>query len=889
MKGLKALWLIGLLSLIGLLPLQALCAASVTTGKTATTVLDGTPVQYYVPPTLPTTISANGKQLGAGTTKPLVIIANPNPAPTPIHIPAPAAIQAPIGRQTTPVSTFQITYVEAGNTDLWGSPCSAFPAQAKAAFAAATAIWANTLKSSVPIQINACWSSLAGNTLGYTGGGSFYRDFTHAKKANTWYLEPLANALAGEDLGTSTYDMHLTLNQNFAWYYGTDGNTPADKIDLMTVLLHEVTHGLGFNGLMTYTPANKQGNYGYSTGLPSIYDSLLQDGAGNALTDTGIYANPSLNLGAALTSNDLWFNGPISKGINGNQRVKLFAPTEWVAGSSYAHLDYTTFLNTRDNLMIYALGYGASIHDPGALTRGMLQDMGWSVANSTVPDPFSFSTKTDVALDSLIESDTITINNGSASMPISIQGGEYSLNDGRFTTATGTVKPGDRLKVRHKSANRELTTTQTSVTIAGITGTFTSTTLKLYVQITLQNPAYGTITSKPVGIVCGTKGTQCKASSGLSIGTSVTLTATPDEGYLFKEWWDWTGLCPNKTPTCTFTLNKTPAMLFAVFIPQPGFDLSINTSGAGTITSRPSGINCGSTCQKRFATNTLVTLTATPTSGNRFIGWSGACSGTAITCNVKINAAKTVTATFQAVFPLTASKTGKGSGSISSSIPGINCGSDCSETYPANTLVTLTAKPANDAVFKGWSGACSGTGSCQVTLTEAKTVSAQFDLLTYDLTVTKTGQGSITSAPTGIDCGSDCIEAYRPNTAVNLTAKAAAGYQFIGWSGACTGTKPSCAVTMRAAKNVNALFQPIFSLTLNKSGMGSGTITSTPTGISCGSDCTHDYLQHTIVTLSAKATKGSRFAGWSGACTGFSSCQVNMNTAKTITAAFMPL
>jgi Divergent InlB B-repeat domain len=69
-------------------------------------------------------------------------------------------------------------------------------------------------------------------------------------------------------------------------------------------------------------------------------------------------------------------------------------------------------------------------------------------------------------------------------------------------------------------------------------------------------------------------------------------------------------------------------------------------SGMGTVTSAPKGINCGSTCAASFFKPQAVTLTEHPVSGHKFTGWSGACTGKATTCQVKMTKAKTVTATF---------------------------------------------------------------------------------------------------------------------------------------------------------------------------------------------------------------------------------------------------
>jgi hypothetical protein len=237
---------------------------------------------------------------------------------------------------------------------------------------------------------------------------------------------------------------------------------------------------------------------------------------------------------------------------------------------------------------------------------------------------------------------------------------------------------------------------------------------------------------------------------------------------------------------------------------------------------------------------------------------------------------------------LTVSKTGSGSGTVSSNPAGISCGLDCSESFATNTLVTLSAVSDTGSTFTGWSGDCTGTGDCVVTMDAAKSVTSTFTQSAFTLTVSKAGNGSgtLTSTPAGIDCGSDCSEVYDLGTEVTLSAASATGSTFTGWSGACTGTG-DCVVTMDAARSVTATFTlNTFSLTVSKAGNGSGTVTSTPPGIDCGSDCSEDYDYNTEVTLSAEATTGSTFTGWSGACTGTGDCVVTMDAAKSVTATF---
>lgn len=152
-------------------------------------------------------------------------------------------------------------------------------------------------------------------------------------------------------------------------------------------------------------------------------------------------------------------------------------------------------------------------------------------------------------------------------------------------------------------------------------------------------------------------------------------------------------------------------------------------AGAGTVTSAPAGINCGSICSAQFPAGSTVSLTASAASGSVFAGWSGDCSGTG-SCTVTMNAARAVTATFNAAptYQLTVTKSGTGNGTVSSSPSGINCGSTCSANFNQGSTVTLTATPDSGSTFMGWSGGgCSGTGSCTVNMSGNQTVTATFN------------------------------------------------------------------------------------------------------------------------------------------------------------------
>lgn len=154
--------------------------------------------------------------------------------------------------------------------------------------------------------------------------------------------------------------------------------------------------------------------------------------------------------------------------------------------------------------------------------------------------------------------------------------------------------------------------------------------------------------------------------------------------------------------------------------------LTVTKAGTGAASGQVlgPGITCGPDCTQTINAPQQVTLTAQPFGGDTFNGWSGACSGTG-TCTVTMSQARTVTATFTAqTFPLNVTIAGNGSGSVTG--PGITCPSDCSENLANGAQATLSVTPSTGSAFTGWSGACTGTGSCTVTMTQARSVTATF-------------------------------------------------------------------------------------------------------------------------------------------------------------------
>jgi len=242
---------------------------------------------------------------------------------------------------------------------------------------------------------------------------------------------------------------------------------------------------------------------------------------------------------------------------------------------------------------------------------------------------------------------------------------------------------------------------------------------------------------------------------------------------------------------------------------------------------------------------------------------------------------------FSRRYGLTVTKIGTGSGTVASDPSGISCGVDCSEIYTADSIVNLTIIPSAGSTFEGWSGACAGTGTCAVSMTAAKGVTAALIAASnWTLTLNKVGNGDITSDPAGINCGTDCSENYARDVTVTLKAVPANGWKrSLGrpWQGCNTSDGTTCTVIMNAAKTVTATFNPVLQVTHN----GNGVIASVQPGIDCGADCENSYALNSDITLTATPAAGFILTSWGSACTGTAAtCTVKMSEPKNVMATF---
>jgi hypothetical protein len=341
-------------------------------------------------------------------------------------------------------------------------------------------------------------------------------------------------------------------------------------------------------------------------------------------------------------------------------------------------------------------------------------------------------------------------------------------------------------------------------------------------------------------------------------GTVITLTAIPATGYGWS-FWSGTGSDNTNPAKLTISSDKHVTVTFEL-----RFYITINSQTVtgntlevtgGAITIRPAAGADG-----RFAKDSTVVLTATPSQGYRFDKWAGDVPGTATSVTFMMNANKNITVSFIRIYALAASVSPSGGGSVSP--PG--------GTYDENSSVIVAATPAAGYRFDHWSGDASGnTNPLTLNMNTAKNVTANF-VKVYALTalVDPTGGGTVNPGS-----GS-----FVESSNVTLTALAAAGYRFDHWSGDVSGNVSTVTIVMNSDKTVTAGFVKTYTLTVSASPAAGGSVSPT--------DGTYDT--GATVTLTAAAAPGYRFDHWEGDAAGNTlSVTVTMSGNKNVMAVFV--
>ena len=401
----------------------------------------------------------------------------------------------------------------------------------------------------------------------------------------------------------------------------------------------------------------------------------------------------------------------------------------------------------------------------------------------------------------------------------------------------------------------------------------------------------------------GGPGDEALAGGGIAVDAAEDVYVTSDtnsstgiaQGNVFQAQFNGSGNCTvnNQTVPC-----EDAFVTWIHALDEPVLTLQLTGTGLATVTVIPKNFQCGptvpETCTHPFPFDTQLTLTVS-TNGSTFNGWSGGgCQGTG-DCVLTLTSNTTVTADFtdnQQSDELTVGVTGNGSVLVSP--PGTDCpaNTSCNFLFSQNTQVTLTANPIGGWTFGGWSGGCANfTGpTCMVTMTQAGIqVGATFNPppLTLSVALNGTGSGTVTSNTGGIDCPPTCSGNFSLGQQVALTASPGPGSVFAGWGGGgCSGTTLTCTVVMNNNVAVTATFNvnPIPRLSVNLDGTGSGTVTSSPAGISCPGTCSATFSPGTVVTLTATTISGV-FLGWEGNginCIGTGPCSITLTTGQQV-------
>jgi hypothetical protein len=421
------------------------------------------------------------------------------------------------------------------------------------------------------------------------------------------------------------------------------------------------------------------------------------------------------------------------------------------------------------------------------------------------------------------------------------------------------------------------------------------------------------------------------------------LARTPAEGSEFTGAWSREGGtplggCGPASSECIVAAEEGEEVKIGVEFtaaPNPP-TLSVNLKGSGTgeVTGEPGepNIECfyaspgpqSGTCStsmvyiEEFETFVML-LARTPAEGSESTGaWSreggtplGGCGPASSECIVAAEEGEEVKigVEFTEIVPPPSNlkvNVEEGEGTVVSNPAGISCGSECEEAFEEGGKVTLTASPAPGYLFKSWkkcdTGGVNGR-QCTITATSSlKEVGAKF-VKVWSLSASKAGSGigKVQTSPGGILCLYNCSEAEAVFKEGSVTVKQAAAKHnhFVQWLGDCSGSEPTCSVSMTEAHSVEAEFAPDtqYTLSFSKEGGGQGSVKSKPSGLLCGYTCNSQvasFYSGEEVLITYKLNKGTTKLEWTtgaGTCTGSTealegTCTVPMSSAKELVAKF---
>ncbi|MFL5823202.1 MAG: beta strand repeat-containing protein, partial [Solirubrobacteraceae bacterium] len=455
-------------------------------------------------------------------------------------------------------------------------------------------------------------------------------------------------------------------------------------------------------GAAQFNAQERSSGSGSLTDLASSPHSTVyaQDGSGTLTAAPGFVADGS-------GGNTLTFTYTAPDGGLSNGRLLVALPSGWSAPSTTPQVDgYTT--STCGSVAVPSGAIqvtGVSLPASGTctITYGNRSSGG---AGTTAPS----TTGTQTFVTQEASTGTGSLANIASSPQVDITAADGS---GTMAVDSGQVVTG--------STGNTLTFTYTAATGGVQAGELTIDVPTGWSapSTTATDPGSTTSDCGQVGLSGGTievtgvtlnGGDTCTVVYGSTAGSGPGATAPSSDGtsdFVVKEASTALGLLTSLAASPS-VVTSTPQML------------TVAVNGTGTVAG--SGISCPGACSKSYFPGTNVSLTSSPGSGFKFMGWTGACSGTAV-CHVTISNAANVTATFARITHALV-VTVKGKGHVSGN--GISCPGTCAKSYPNGTAVALTARPATGFRFAHWGGACTGTGICHRTMNSNASVTATF-------------------------------------------------------------------------------------------------------------------------------------------------------------------
>ena len=236
-------------------------------------------------------------------------------------------------------------------------------------------IWDKILISPIPIHIDVHWEALNTGTLASAGSDRVFKNFNNAPFRDVWYPSALADALSGKSVNDTRPDIVLRINRDAAWNLDYSGMHNYRYYDMLSVIIHEIAHGIGF-----MSSFEASGDARLKWGIqnnPFIYDYFMIDEAGNNLVNNRFYTNDSEDLLKEVTEKPIYFQ--IDRGGYSEHKPRLHTENPFSSGASLSHLSSRQTLTEGDRLMLPSLSLGARYHYPGDGVLAILFQMGWAL------------------------------------------------------------------------------------------------------------------------------------------------------------------------------------------------------------------------------------------------------------------------------------------------------------------------------------------------------------------------------------------------------------------------------------------------------------------------------------------------------------------------------